>query len=550
MTTLRRGLWGLFMTIAVAVVPAAAQKPSGRPDLRSFDAYVAKAMTDWKVPGMAIAIVRNDSIVFAKGYGVRKLGDPTPVDPHTVFAIGSSTKAFTSAVVAMLVDDGKMKWDAPITTYLPGFQLYDPYAAREVTVRDVLSHRSGLARGDFMWYASTYERDEVLRRVRYLKPSWSFRSQFGYQNIMYLAAGQAAAAAAGRDWNTLIEERIFAPLGMRESSTSVRALAAMPNVAQPYAQIDGVVTYVPYANIDNIGPAGSINSTVLDVAQWIRLQLGDGKFAGKQVVSSANLAQTHTAQTVIKYEPPWSLYFPEAHLMSYGMGWFLNDYKGRIAVHHGGNIDGMSALVALLPDEKMGAVILTNMNGSLLPFIMAHRIFDDQLKLPPTDFSGEMRVKADSLERRAREAAAKVDAARVPNTHPTLALEQYAGTYTDSLYGDMTVRVEKGKLALSYGGESDAELEHWHYDTFRAIWKNRLLGKPMVTFVVDGTPKVASMRLENIGEFVRVPAKGEGSPATRDDTQDGYALGGDRDRQKSSRRKDNVVNPTLVLTTR
>ena len=500
MMTVRGDRRGPFvaMAIALSLVVAgpravAAQKPSASFDPRSFDAYVAKAMKDWKVPGMAIAIVRGDSIVFAKGYGVRKLGDPTPVDPHTVFAIGSSTKAFTSAVVAMLVDDGKMKWDAPLTTYLPGLQLDDPYAARELTVRDVLSHRSGLARGDFMWYASTYERQEVLRRVRYLKPSWSFRSNFGYQNIMYLAAGQAAAAASGHDWDTLIQERIFAPLGMRESSTSVRALAAMPNVAQPYAEIDGVVTNVPYANIDDIGPAGAINSTVLDVAQWIRLQLGDGKFSGKQLVSSANLAQTHTAQTVMKYEPPWSLYFPEAHLMAYGMGWFVNDYKGRIAVHHGGNIDGMSALVALLPEEKMGTAILTNMNGSLLPFIMAHRIFDDQLKLAPTDFSGEMRVTADSLE-------------------------QYAGTYTDSLYGDMIVRVQDGKLTLSYGGESDADLEHWHYDTFRAVWKNRLLGKPMVTFIVDGTPKVASMRLENIGEFTRVPQKADSTRRGRGDS--------------------------------
>ena len=512
MKTAPSWLRGPFAAIAISLAvvgSAAAQKPSGRTDLSNFDAYVAKAMKDWKVVGMAIAIVRNDSIVFAKGYGVRKVGESTPVDPHTVFAIGSASKAFTSAAVAMLVDDGKMKWDVPITTYLPGFQMYDTYAARELTVRDALSHRSGLARGDFMWYAAAYGRDEVLRRVRYLKPSWSFRSNFGYQNIMYLAAGQAAAAASGRDWDALIQERIFAPLGMRESSTSVRALASMPNVAQPYAQIDGAVTFVPYANIDNIGPAGSINSTVLDMAQWIRLQLGDGKLGGKQIVSSANLAQTHTPQTVIRYEPPWSLYFPEAHLMTYGMGWFLNDYKGRIAVHHGGNIDGMSSLVALLPEEKMGAVILTNMNGSLLPFVMAHRIFDDQLKLPPTDYSGTMRLKADSLEARAKEAAAKVEAAHVRDTHPTLALEKYAGTYTDSLYGDMTVRVENGKLTLAYGGESDAELEHWHYDTFRVVWKNRLLGKPMLTFVVDDTPKVASMKLENIAEFVRVPAKAD-----------------------------------------
>ena len=498
-----------------AVSFAFAQKPGAPAAIRDFDAYVAKAMKDWKVPGMAIAIVRNDSVVFAKGYGVRTLGDPTPVDAHTVFAIGSASKAFTAAAVAMLVDDGKMKWDEPITAYLPGFQLYDSYATRELTVRDALSHRSGLARGDLMWYASAYDRADILRRVRYLKPSWSFRSNFGYQNIMYLAAGQASAAAAGRDWDTLIRERIFTPLGMRESSTSVSGLATLPNVAQPYTESDGVVTLVPYANIDNIAPAGSINSNVLDVAQWIRLQLGAGKFAGKQIISSGNFGQMHTPHTVIRNEPPWSLYFPEAHLQTYGLGWFLMDYKGRLAVHHGGNIDGMSSLVALLPEEKMGVVVLTNMNGSLLPSVMVHRIFDDQLKLPPKDFSGEMRVKADALEKQGREALAKLEASRVPNTRPTLSLDKYAGTYTDSMYGDVVVRAGNGKLAISYGGESEGELEHWHYDTFRAVWRNRLLGKSMATFVIDGTAKVSEMKIENLADFRRVAAKADTTAAVQ-----------------------------------
>jgi len=223
----------------------------------------------------------------------------------------------------------------------------------------------------------------------------------------------------------------------------------------------------------------------------------------------------HTPHTIIRNEPPWSLYFPEAHLMAYGMGWFLNDYKGRLAVHHGGNIDGMSSLVAMLPEEKMGAVILTNMNGSLLPTVMAHRIFDDQLKLPPTDYSGEMRVKANALEKQAKEALAKLEASRVPNTRPTLALDKYAGIYTDSMYGDMTVRAENGKLAISYGGESDGELVHWHYDSFRAVWGNRLLGKMMVTFVIDGTVKVAEMKVENLADFRRVPAKADTTAGVR-----------------------------------
>ena len=510
--TIQRAAAALALILATA---AGAQRPAAPPNLRDFDAYMLKAMREWKVPGMAIAIVRNDSIVFAKGYGVRKLGDPTPVDARTLFAIGSASKAFTAAGIAMLVDDGRMKWDERITAYLPGFQMFDPYVTRELSVRDVLSHRSGLSRGDLAWYGAGFDRAEVLQRVRHLEPTWSFRSNFGYQNIMYLAAGEASAAASGRDWDTLIKERIFDPLGMRESFTSVRPLASHANVAQPHTEIEDVVTVVPYKNIDNIAPAGSINSTVMDMAQWVRLQLGEGKFAGKQLISAGNFKQLHTPHTVIRLDPPWNFFFPEAHLMAYGLGWFLNDYKGRLAVHHGGNIDGMSALVAMLPEEKMGAVILTNLNGTPLPTVVAHRLFDDQLKLPPTDFSTETLRKFDALQKQGKEAAAKVEAARVANTRPSLSLDKYAGTYADSMYGEAVVREQNGRLTIRYGPVFEGDLEHWHYDTFRAVWHNKAQGKGLVTFVVDATANVAEARIEGIGDFKRAPAKADTTPGTR-----------------------------------
>jgi CubicO group peptidase (beta-lactamase class C family) len=505
-------------TAAFAVLlasTASAQRPAPASALRDFDAYAAKAMKDWKVPGMAIAIVRNDSIVFAKGYGVRKLGDPTPVDPRTLFAIGSASKAFTAAGIAMLVDDGKMKWDEHIAAYLPGFQMFDPYVTRELTVRDVLSHRSGLARGDLMWYGAGYDRAQILQRVRHLKPTWSFRANFGYQNLMYLAGGEAAAAVSGKDWDTLIKERIFDPLGMRESFTSVRPLASQPNVAQPHAELEDVVTVVPYKNIDNIAPAGSINSSAMDMAQWVRLQLGGGKFAGKQLISTGNFTQLHTPHTVIRLEPPTFFGWPEAHLMSYGLGWFLNDYKGRLAVHHGGNIDGMSALVAMLPEEKMGAVILTNLNASPLPTVMAHRIFDDQLKLPPKDFSAELLAMYEPLQKRAKDAAAKVEAARVAGTRPSLSPDKYAGTYSDSMYGDAVVQEQNGKLTMRYGANFEGDLEHWHYDTFRAVWRNKMLGKSMVTFVVDGAAKVSEAKVENLADFKRAAAPADTTAGVR-----------------------------------
>ncbi|MGH7712197.1 MAG: serine hydrolase domain-containing protein, partial [Gemmatimonadaceae bacterium] len=238
--SLRLRLTSAALLVGVSAV-SEAQRTRPAAQLAGLDAYIEKAMQDHQVPGLAIAVVRNDSVVLARGFGVRKLGSPERVDENTLFAIGSASKSFTAASIAMLVDDGKVKWDDPATKYLPGFQLYDPYATRELTVRDLLSHRSGLARGDLMWYGSDFTRQDILDRVRYLKPSWSFRSQFGYQNIMYLAAGEVAARVSGMSWEDIIQRRIFQPLGMTASNTSIRALAGQANVAQPHSKIDDTV---------------------------------------------------------------------------------------------------------------------------------------------------------------------------------------------------------------------------------------------------------------------------------------------------------------------
>src|SRR5687767_572211 len=303
----------LFLGVQVSVAQQVAPEPG-------FDEYVANAMKEWEVPGLAIAIVKDDRIVFAKGYGVRELGGTAAVDDHTLFAIGSSSKAFTAAALAMLVDEGKIKWDDPVTKYLPGFQLFDPYTTRELTVRDLLTHRSGLERGDLLWYASAYDRDEVLRRVRHLKPSWSLRSRFGYQNIMYLAAGQILPSLTGKSWDDFVRGRIFTPLGMTSSSTSIKALADSDNVATPHSKFDDKVGPVAWRNIDNIGPAGSINSNVLDMAQWVRLQLGGGEYQGKRLISAAAVKEMHSPQSIIPLTTMYEKLYPEAHFLTYGLG--------------------------------------------------------------------------------------------------------------------------------------------------------------------------------------------------------------------------------------
>ena len=502
----RSALRTAYAAAALAcAAPANAQKPPAKPSLSGFDQYITKAMQDWKVPGLAIAVVKNDSVLLMKGYGTRTMGTSQPVDEHTLFAIGSSSKAFTSTLVAMMVDQGKMRWDDPATTYLPGLQLFDPYVTRELTVRDLLTHRSGLARGDLMWYGTDYNRDEILRRVRFLKPTWSVRSHFGYQNIMYLAAGQAVAHAAGKSWDDLIRERIFTPLGMTESNTSIRDLAGKSNVATPHTDVNDTLMIVPWHNIDNIGPAGAINSNVADMIKWVRFQLAQGSVNGKSLVSAGALGETHTAQMTIPVGADAKQVNPYTHLESYGMGWFLQDYRGRELDQHGGNIDGMSAMVALMPEEKLGMVILTNANGSPVPSIAMYRVIDALLNEPARDWSGEYLKQFDKLRAQAKETEQKRLAQHAMGTKPSLSPDQYVGVYSDSMYGDANVRLANGVLKMSYGTAFDGELEHWHYDTFRAKWNNRALGPNYVTFALGADGKVKSLDFEGIGAFNRRP---------------------------------------------
>ena len=494
-----------------------------------FDSYVAKAMHEWEVPGLAIAVVKDDRVVFARGYGVKRLGDSAPIDERTLFAIGSASKAFTAAALAMLVDEGQIEWDDPVTKYLPEFQLFDPYVTREITIRDLLSHRSGLERADLLWYATDYGRDEILRRVRFLRPSWSFRSRFGYQNIMFLAAGQVVARVSGKSWDEFIKERIFAPLGMVASDTSVKDLKSFANVASPHAKVEGRVQVIPWRNIDNIGPAGSINSNVVEMAQWVRLQLGQGTYQGRKLLSPVVVKQMHASQTVIQFEPPFSLYYPEARFLNYGLGWFLSDYRGRKVVEHGGSIDGMRAEVAMMPEERLGLVILTNMNGTALPVALMYRIFDTYLGAPERDWSAELFKTFKAFEEQSRAAEKKLEAERVRGTQPSLALEKYAGIYRNDLYGDVKVTYEPGKLSIRFGPAFTSELEHWHYDTFRARFRGAGASTAYVTFALNARGGVEDLKLSLPGlvdyPFKRVAEATNASDSLTEGNGEGSANG-------------------------
>ena len=493
---MQRALYSAAVALFVAASALSAQSREPYPGL---DAYINAAIGTWKVPGLGLAIVRNDSVIYATGYGVRELGKAATVDEKTIFAIGSSSKAFTAASIAMLVDQGKVELDGKVTAYLPGFQLFDPYATRELTLRDILAHRSGLARGELAWYSSAFDRDEIVRRVRFLEPTWSFRSQFGYQNIMYITAGQVVAKVAGVSWDDYVRDHIFAPLGMTSSSTTTRGLDALSDVSVPHADVDGTIMAVPRRNIDNAGPAGSINSNVVDMAQWIRLQLGEGTVDHKVLVSRKLMQEMHTPQTIIRLDTAARRLNPDTHYSSYGLGWFLEDYRGREVWHHGGNIDGYTALVALLPEEKFGLVILTNMNGTGLPRALMRKIFDLQTKAPARDWSADMWKRTEEAMARAKTARQRAESQRVKDTRPSLALAEYVGTYSDSLHGDVVIREAPGALQFAFGPTWQGTLEHWNFDTFHMKLGSPVLGAINVQFRLSPAGKVTEAVLDMVG---------------------------------------------------
>ena len=504
------GLVSLLLPVAIgAQTPA----PNGMTDpVATLDAYTAKVARDWQVPGLAISVVRDGRIVFAKGYGVRELGRPAPVDAQTLFAIGSTTKAITAAALALLVDDGKLRWDDPVTRYLPTFQTGDPYLTREMTVRDLLTHRGGLGNADYLWYESEVPAAEVRRRVRFLRPAYSLRSSFIYQNVMYALAGDVVAAASGMPWEEFVRRRIFDPLGMTRTVATLREAESSDNVASPHDRVDGAIRPIRNASVDPVAPAGSIWSSVSDMARWMLFMLDTARTAdGRHVLKPATWSELLKPQAIVTAQG----FYPTArltrpHWTTYALGWFQHDYNGRAVSFHTGSIDGMVAIIGLIPDERLGVYVLANLDHAEVRHALMYTVFDLWNPGPPgsgresrgagRDWSAELLRLYGGLQAQADSARMRQEAQRVAGTRPTLPLERYAGTYEDSLYGAATVTHENGRLMLRRGARR-AVLEHWHYDTFRARWANAWQGTSMATFILGarGTPD----RLEISGATLR-----------------------------------------------
>jgi CubicO group peptidase (beta-lactamase class C family) len=472
------------------------------PDVSQIRALVEKARADWNVPGLSVAIVRDGQVVLAEGFGVRELGKPETVDGDTVFAIASNTKAFTAAALAILQEEGKIQWADPVQKSLPWLQLYDPYVSADLCIDDLLCHRSGLGTfsGDLLWWGTPYSPEEVLRRTKYLPAKGRYREHYGYSNLMFLAAGEVVRNVSGKSWPDYIQEKILTPVGMSRTVTSVKSLESLGNHATPHKPTPDKVSPIAWYNWDTMAAAGGIISSANDMAKWVRVQLDRGRIdADHRLFSEASSRKMWSPHTIIPFSEAAQRRSPTTHFRAYGLGWSLADYKGRMTVSHGGGYDGMYSHVLLIPEEKLGIVVLTNsMTG--ISTALTNTIVDRFLGGAETDWltAGLERDRNDraAFYKRIGEATTP----KVLGTQPSHDREACTGTFRCPLYGDATVRLEEDKLVLRLLPNSElvADLEHLHYDTWVIHWRKEFawFAEGTIQFVPDASGTFQELRLD------------------------------------------------------
>lgn len=498
---------GLMGVLLLAAAPVAARVPAG------FDERVRAAMAEYDTPGMAIAIVENGEVALARGYGVRRLGSPDPVDADTIFPTGSTGKAVTAAAIAILVDEGRLDWDDPVIDHLPGFRMFDPWVTREMTVRDLLVHRSGLplGAGDLLYVPRTSRsRSDVVHALRHIKPATSFRSGYAYDNILYVVAGELVAAVSGQSWEDFIRNRIFLAAGMESSVSHEEDRFANPNRAHPHARISGRVRGLGPQEVlperDGLGqvaaPAGGLSSSANDLARWLQIQLAQGALpGGGRLYSEAAAREMWTPQVLTPIRPsPGPISDTTPQFSSYALGWSVQDYRGVKVIQHGGAVFGVLTMVVLVPDRDVGfALQINSEDGTVLRGLM-YELLDHYLGLPPRDWVAAF---GEWNRNRLDAGVAAMDAALSGDrrsTRPSLPLEGYAGDYVDAWYGPMSVTHGRGGLRIDFTrtpGMAGA-LEYFQYDTFIARWDDRSIEPAYVTFALDARGKVSRITMRAV----------------------------------------------------
>jgi CubicO group peptidase (beta-lactamase class C family) len=481
---------------------AGAQKPVPQKTINEFDAYVAKVMQDWDVPGLAIVVVKDGKILLKKGYGVRELGQPGIVDTQTLFSCASTTKAMTALVLGMLVDEGKLNWDDAVNKYVPELRLNEPYVTRELRVRDLLLHNTGLASTDYFWGAADFTWQEMIEKLIYVKPAYSFRAGFEYQNTMYMIAGVVIERITGKKWNDVMTERLFKPLGMTQTVPD-RVLTKSANMTKPHFNVNGEIKILDYDKSTQIGAAGGVWSNVDDMSKWVQAMLDSSKYAGGRLVKASTFRELFKPQTIAPTTeyPTFSVIKP--HWITYGMGWYQIDYRGKMVNFHTGSLAGLTAIIGLLQEEKFGVYIFGNYDHAEVRHALMYRSFDHFVLGNDRDWNAEFKKLYGGLKEEREKKLDKFEKDRVANTKTTLPLESFEGDYDSEIYGNVKVSVLSNGLRFSFNKDFlVAELPHWHYDTFYGRIGEAGQYTLLATFSIGADGKVETVNLDGL-EFTK-----------------------------------------------
>lgn len=456
--------------------------------VEKFDKYVEAARKQWNVPGMSIVVVQDGKVIFSKGYGERELGKSEPVDADTLFGAMSTTKAMTAVALGILVDEGKVNWDDKVIKYLPTFRVADPYITNELKVRDLLIHNSGLGNADFLWaWTQDISPSEVVARMQYANSAYSMRSSFIYQNIMYLVAGQVIEKVSGMSWEQFMSERVFMPLGMKNTFPNLTISQNYKNRSSAHYKINGSIEVIPEMPADSIAPAGAVWSTANDIGKWVNFMLGNTTVNGKELIKPATLNEMFKPQAIVpagQFYPTIALTKP--HWMTYGLGWFQHDYRGEMINFHTGSLAGRTAIIGLMRDKNLGVYIFGNLDHAEVRHALMYKVFDlfafgDDSR----NWSAELKTLYDGREEDAAKRMEAMKSKRVLNTRPSLSLSAYTGRYSDPFYGTVEIAQADGKLKAVFDKNLSAELSHWQFDTFSGAWNKKWWSDSLFTFRIS-----------------------------------------------------------------
>lgn len=453
-----------------------------------FDKYVEAARNQWQVPGLSIVVVQDGKVLLSKGYGVRELGKNEPVNGETLFGAMSTTKAMTAVALGMLVDEGKVNWNDKVIKHLPTFRVGDPYITNELRVRDLLTHNAGLGNADFLWaWTPELPAAEIVSRMQYANPAYSLRSSFIYQNIMYLVAGQVIEKVSGMPWEKFINERLFAPLGMKNTFPNLALSRSYQNRSSSHYEVKGKIQIIPEMAADSIAPAGAVWSTSDDIAKWVNFMLGNTTVNGKEFLKPATMNEILKPQVIV----PAGQFYPtiaatKPHWMTYGFGWFQHDYRGEMVNFHTGSLAGRTAIIGLMRDKKLGVYIFGNLDHAEVRHALMYKVFDlFAFNDNSRDWSTELKTLYDRIKAEGAKQEEAIKSMRVPDTKPDLPVSVYAGRYSDPFYGSVEVVVADGKLKAIFNKDLRADLGHWQFNTFLATWNKNWWDESLFTFTVS-----------------------------------------------------------------